>query len=80
MSTPTYPCGHPRTKENTYRNYAGAYCKTCDNERTRRYRQLNPDYNARYLREWRRGLRRLRGCRLERAWRGAHITSSPRHG
>ena len=75
-----YPCGHPRTEANTYRKLVAgrtpgskpslcAYCKTCDNERTRRYRERNPGYNARYLRAWRLGLRRLPGCRLERVWR-----------
>lgn len=50
-NNPTYPCGHPRTPENTYidtatrrkpgsKSYPGRRCNECKTENNKKYREL----------------------------------------
>lgn len=61
-------CGHERTEANSL-FLPFRQCKTCHVKHMKDWRSRNPGYNAKYLREWRRGIRRTRD-RLTRAWRG----------
>lgn len=45
---PEYPCGHPRTEQNTKRQYYTARCREC-------YRQYHREYQRRLREQWRAG-------------------------
>ena len=36
---PCFACGHDRSDANTYRNGARAYCRTCDRDRVKKFRE-----------------------------------------